>query len=70
MSLTAKVIALSFLTSCVEPIEFIQRPAGQGLGATLRVDDVSQRRRLKPGEESRKVHLPYIFSCHKQLFYL
>jgi len=41
----------------VEPIEFIQRPAGQGLGATLKVDDASKRRRLKPGEEPKKVLL-------------
>lgn len=44
------------LTRCVEPIEFIQRPAGQGLGATLKIDDASKpKRRLKPGEDPRKV---------------
>lgn len=39
----------------MEPIEFIQRPAGQGLGAMLKIDDPSKRRRLKPGEEPKKV---------------
>ena len=42
-------------TRRVEPIEFIQRPAGQGLGATLKPGDTSKRRKLKPGEEARKV---------------
>jgi len=37
----------------VEPIEFVQRPAGQGLGAIKKIEDTSRRR--KPGEEQRKV---------------
>ena len=40
-------------TRRVEPIEFIRRPAGQGLGATLK--RTSKRRKVKPGEEARKV---------------
>ena len=43
----------------MEPIEFIQRPAGQGLGAALKLDDAQKSKRiLKPGEEPRKV--PYL----------
>ncbi|XP_065912450.1 G-patch domain and KOW motifs-containing protein-like isoform X2 [Dysidea avara] len=36
----------------VEPIEYVQRPAGQGLGAIKKIEDASRRR--KPGEEQRK----------------
>ena len=44
------------LNRCVEPIEFIQRPAGQGLGAMLKLNEaVTSKRRLKPGEEPKKV---------------
>lgn len=48
----------------MEPIEFIQRPAGQGLGATLKVDDTMKRRKLKPGEEPKKVLAIACFYVH------
>ena len=42
--------------SLTEPIEFIPRLSGLGLGATQRAHQETTKRIKKPGEEERKVH--------------
>ena len=51
--ITCTVIALSL----TEPIEFIPRLGGLGLGATPRAPRETKKRIKKPGEEERKVCL-------------
>ncbi|KAL5516163.1 hypothetical protein EMCRGX_G001436, partial [Ephydatia muelleri] len=44
-----------------EPIEFISRPRGLGLGATPKAAEEKKKKRIrKPGEEERKVSHPYV----------
>ena len=56
--ITCTVIALSL----TEPIEFIPRLGGLGLGATPRAPRETKKRIKKPGEEERKVRL-YVCRC-------
>jgi len=53
------MISFQFQYSRVEPIEYVQRPAGQGLGAIKKIEGISRRR--KPGEEQRKVSTDYYY---------
>ena len=42
------------MCSLTEPIEFISRPRGLGLGATPKAAEEKKKRIRKPGEEERK----------------
>ena len=43
------------MCSLTEPIEFISRPRGLGLGATPKAAEEKKKKRIrKPGEEERK----------------
>ena len=53
LCVTCTIIALSL----TEPIEFIPRLGGLGLGATPRAPRETKKRIKKPGEEEHKVHL-------------
>ena len=61
VAISLRNLALCYTLRLIEPIEFIPRVGGLGLGATPRVPPPDPRRRIKkPGEEEKKTQGPFV----------